>query len=67
MIWEFPEEEIVIYDSFLPISQLLENIELSAVQLYAIWTIFHLCSRNRKQYLITNLFLQPSYFNHSFI
>jgi hypothetical protein len=47
--WENPIVEIDVYYSYQQILPLLDCFELPAVQFYAIWTIYHLCSKNRKR------------------
>ena len=46
--WKTPEAEMVAYRSFVPFLPLLSCFDAPAVQLWAIWAIHHVCSKNRK-------------------
>lgn len=46
--WEVPDSEMVAYRSFKPFFPLLRvDMEYQA-QLWAVWAINHVCSKNRK-------------------
>lgn len=46
--WKTPQSEMVAYRSFHPFFPLLECEEDYAVQLWAVWAIHHVCTKNRK-------------------
>lgn len=46
--WKSPETEMVAYRSFNPFFPLLEAHISPQVQLWAVWAIHHVCSKNRK-------------------
>jgi len=48
--WELPSEELVAYRSFHPFVQLLV-CPMHAVQMWALWGMLHVCSRNAKRYI----------------
>lgn len=48
MEWEVPESEMVAYRSFKPFFPLLGLEMDSQVQLWAVWAIHHVCTKNRK-------------------
>lgn len=48
--WELPAEELVAYRSFNPFVPLL-HCSLPAVQMWALWGIHHVCSRNGPRYV----------------
>lgn len=48
--WEVPENEMVAYRSFNPFFPLLTCFETYEVQLWAVWAIHHVCSKNPKRY-----------------
>ena len=43
-----PEEEFCTYDTFKSLIPLLNSSESTSVQLWAIWSIHHFCSKNRE-------------------
>nr|XP_058954309.1 protein zyg-11 homolog [Pocillopora verrucosa] len=47
--WEFPADQLVAYRSFKPFVTLLQ-CALPAVQMWALWAIVHVCTRNEKRY-----------------
>ncbi len=47
--WKSPKDEMVAYRSFRPFIPLLETGGNFAVQLWAIWAIHQVCSKNRKR------------------
>lgn len=47
--WEMPETEMVAYRSFRPFFPLLEA-ENFEIQLWALWAVHHVCSKNSKRY-----------------
>ncbi|UYV81123.1 ZYG11B [Cordylochernes scorpioides] len=49
--WKFPETEMVAYRSFNPFFTLLQASQAVQVQLWAVWAILHVCSRNPKRYI----------------
>ena len=49
--WETPESEMVAYRSFTPFFPLMAENQEYSVQLWAIWAIHHVCSKNPKRYL----------------
>lgn len=48
--WELPSEELVSYRTFNPFVELLES-PMPAVQMWALWGMLHVCSRNAKRYI----------------
>lgn len=46
--WKSPETEMVAYRSFNPFFPLLEAQISPQVQLWAVWAIHHVCSKNRE-------------------
>lgn len=46
--WKVPECEIVAYRSFKPFFSLLRRDMDHQVQLWAVWAIHHVCTKNRK-------------------
>ncbi|XP_078354230.1 protein zyg-11 homolog [Oculina patagonica] len=48
--WELPAEELVAYRSFNPFLPLL-HCSMPAVQMWALWGIHHVCSRNGPRYI----------------
>lgn len=46
--WKSPETEMVAYRSFNPFFPLLEAHVSPHVQLWAVWAIHHVCSKNRE-------------------
>lgn len=46
--WKTPQSEMVAYRSFHPFFPLLECEDVYAVQLWAVWAIHHVCTKNRK-------------------
>ncbi len=46
--WENPKDEMVAYRSFRPFLPLLSVRQEFAVQLWAIWAIHQVCSKNRE-------------------
>ena len=44
--WIYPEEEMVAYRSFKPFFPLLVPKQEEAVQLWAVWAIHHVCTKN---------------------
>jgi Zyg-11 family protein len=44
--WETPEGEMVAYRSFHPFFPLLTCYEAFQVQLWAVWAIQHVCTKN---------------------
>ncbi|ESP03618.1 hypothetical protein LOTGIDRAFT_137121 [Lottia gigantea] len=48
--WEQPKGEMVAYRSFSPFFPLLECHDLPSVQLWAVWAINHVCTKNEKRY-----------------
>lgn len=47
--WDLPPDELVAYRSFNPFVQLLE-CPMPAVQMWAMWGILHVCTRDVKRY-----------------
>lgn len=53
--WRTPKEEMVAYRSFRPFFPLMGVSQPKAVQLWAVWAVHHVCSKNRKsQYFVQN-------------
>lgn len=53
--WQTPQGEMVAYRSFQPFFPLLQCMDAYPVQLWAVWAIHHVCTKNRKllkRYLI---------------
>ncbi|XP_069693619.1 protein zyg-11 homolog B-like isoform X2 [Periplaneta americana] len=48
--WDTPEGEMVAYRSFHPFFPLLTCHEAFQVQLWAVWAIQHVCTKNAKRY-----------------
>jgi len=48
--WVHPEEEMVAYRSFKPFFPLLVPKQEEAVQLWAVWAIHHVCTKNPARY-----------------
>ncbi|XP_055956533.1 protein zyg-11 homolog B isoform X1 [Patella vulgata] len=48
--WEQPQGEMVAYRSFSPFFPLLICYDLPSVQLWAVWAINHVCTKNEKRY-----------------
>ncbi|GLH07966.1 Protein zer-1 homolog [Gryllus bimaculatus] len=48
--WETPDGEMVAYRSFHPFFPLLTCHEAFQVQLWAVWAIQHVCTKNAKRY-----------------
>lgn len=49
--WQTPQGEMVAYRSFQPFFPLLRCSDAYPVQLWAVWAIHHVCTKNRKFYL----------------
>ena len=56
MNWNSPESEMVAYRSFAPFFHLILCFEAPQVQLWALWAIQHVCSRNGTSFLIHPIF-----------
>ncbi|XP_015602670.1 protein zyg-11 homolog B isoform X3 [Cephus cinctus] len=48
--WQTPQGEMVAYRSFQPFFPLLRCSEAYPVQLWAVWAIHHVCTKNPKRY-----------------
>ncbi|XP_005110536.1 protein zyg-11 homolog B [Aplysia californica] len=48
--WDQPKSEMVAYRSFSPFFPLLQSLD-PPIQLWAVWAIHHVCSKNGKRYL----------------
>ncbi|BFY99650.1 hypothetical protein BsWGS_02689 [Bradybaena similaris] len=48
--WDQPKAEMVAYRSFSPFFPLLQSHD-TPIQLWAVWAIHHVCSKNGKRYL----------------
>jgi len=48
--WKYPNEEMVAYRSFKPFFPLLQPKQEEAVQLWAVWAIHHVCTKNPSRY-----------------
>jgi len=48
--WKYPSEEMVAYRSFKPFFPLLQPRQEEAVQLWAVWAIHHVCTKNPSRY-----------------
>lgn len=46
--WQAPEGEMVAYRSFHPFLSLLQCYDAPQVQLWAVWAIHHVCTKNGK-------------------
>lgn len=46
--WKVPDSEMVAYRSFKPFLSLLQKDMNHEVQLWAVWAIHHVCTKNRK-------------------
>lgn len=46
--WQTPQGEMVAYRSFHPFFPLLHCSDAYPVQLWAVWAIHHVCTKNRK-------------------
>ena len=49
-LWKTPENEMVAYRSFTPFFPLMAENQEYAVQLWAVWAIHHVCSKNPMRY-----------------
>lgn len=54
--WQTPQGEMVAYRSFQPFFSLLKRKQAYPVQLWAVWAIHHVCTKNRKNNSFTYLF-----------
>ena len=61
MSWNSPESEMVAYRSFAPFFHLILCFEAPQVQLWALWAIQHVCSRNGIVVLISFTFITSLY------
>ena len=62
--WKSPDNEMVAYRSFNPFLPLMRCDSAPEVQLWAVWAIHHVCSKNSSRYC--DMLLQPetlSFFN----
>ncbi|KAL8572518.1 hypothetical protein ACOMHN_019557 [Nucella lapillus] len=50
LAWEQPQGEMVAYRSFSPFFPLLDCFDTPSVQLWALWAIQHVCTRNGERY-----------------
>ncbi|XP_011688898.1 PREDICTED: protein zyg-11 homolog B-like isoform X3 [Wasmannia auropunctata] len=50
--WQTPQGEMVAYRSFQPFFPLLRCTEAYPVQLWAVWAIHHVCTKNPKRYCV---------------
>lgn len=50
--WVYPKEEMVAYRSFRPFFPLLAVRQEEAVQLWAVWAIHHVCTKNPSRYCL---------------
>ncbi|XP_071119076.1 protein zyg-11 homolog B-like [Haliotis cracherodii] len=48
--WQQPQSEMVAYRSFNPFFPLLDCHDAPSVQLWAVWAINHVCTKNGKRY-----------------
>ncbi|CAL4133086.1 unnamed protein product, partial [Meganyctiphanes norvegica] len=48
--WEQPKEEMVAYRSFQPFIPLLMSLHMYQVQLWAVWALHHVTTKNSKRY-----------------
>ena len=49
--WETPDSEMVAYRSFTPFFPLMAVEQEYSVQLWAVWAIHHVCTKNPRRYL----------------
>jgi Zyg-11 family protein len=47
--WKTPDEEMVAYRSFRPFFPLMETRQPFPVQMWAMWAIHHVCTKNCKK------------------
>ena len=52
--WQTPQGEMVAYRSFQPFFPLLRCYEAYPVQLWAVWAIHHVCTKNREFLMYTS-------------
>jgi len=50
--WVYPKDEMVAYRSFRPFFPLLAVRQEEAVQLWAVWAIHHVCTKNPSRYCL---------------
>ncbi|XP_018345300.1 PREDICTED: protein zyg-11 homolog B-like isoform X3 [Trachymyrmex septentrionalis] len=50
--WQTPQGEMVAYRSFQPFFPLLRCTDAYPVQLWAVWAIHHVCTKNPKRYCV---------------
>ncbi|XP_011148739.1 protein zyg-11 homolog B isoform X1 [Harpegnathos saltator] len=50
--WRIPQGEMVAYRSFQPFFPLLRCADAYPVQLWAVWAIHHVCTKNPKRYCV---------------
>ncbi|XP_014485534.1 PREDICTED: protein zyg-11 homolog B-like isoform X1 [Dinoponera quadriceps] len=50
--WQTPQGEMVAYRSFQPFFPLLRCADAYPVQLWAVWAIHHVCTKNPKRYCV---------------
>ncbi|XP_020298380.1 protein zyg-11 homolog B-like isoform X2 [Pseudomyrmex gracilis] len=50
--WQTPQGEMVAYRSFQPFFPLLRCTDVYPVQLWAVWAIHHVCTKNPKRYCV---------------
>ena len=59
--WRTPKEEMVAYRSFRPFFPLMGVNQPKAVQLWAVWAVHHVCSKNREHsishFVVTQYFI----------
>lgn len=55
MEWSSPESEMVAYRSFSPFFHLILCYEAPQVQLWALWAILHVCSKNGNLFIFNFL------------
>jgi len=60
--WQTPQGEMVAYRSFQPFFPLLRCTDAYPVQLWAVWAIHHVCTKNRK--LKNNVLYNINYINY---
>ncbi|ROT67867.1 hypothetical protein C7M84_014025 [Penaeus vannamei] len=48
--WEQPKDEMVAYRSFQPFIPLLTALNMHQVQLWAVWALHHVTTKNSKRY-----------------
>lgn len=51
--WKVPDSEMVAYRSFKPFFSLLKKDMDYEVQLWAVWAIHHVCTKNRMSKILT--------------